>query len=488
VLARLNLKHKKIPNNNFALHFFESSMLLTRKICLIIPSNVLLYSKSSQDYRNKIFTNYSVNKLFDFTHLRRDLFHKTADTPVVAIIAENKMSEKLKIEHTVIKRTISFEKKIRFEIDYYDRHFVPWNWAVDPRKEFVWKTNLLGGGRLFHLIYRFSLLPTLKSFINKQENWKSQRGFEGGNKIVIKDQDQIVGISDDGKPTIINATITTNNLKDKDIYSSPFIIFEQTLGIRSLKTCFVSSVDLFTKNPFLYYSRNYVGIVSPKSGEKILRRIYNLSKAANEIDRLSYQMYAVCISSNCLILHETAIRQNDLLSLPFPAEDGELSISNEEKLLQDDVLNYYIHLGKAISKRGGGYKLHKEADAKQIELFGKNFCETLNFIYAKNGKSWQAGNVYRTTMFTIYQFGYGKNDGLRFSLGKDLGHDDVEILVKDKLSNCAAIYNRVVRIYKHINGYDCLFLIKPNTLRYWLNSIALRDADDTFMTLKNAGF
>ncbi|WP_394350928.1 hypothetical protein [Flavobacterium phycosphaerae] len=35
---------------------------------MIIPSNVLLYSKNSQKYRTRLFTDFTVNKIYDFTH------------------------------------------------------------------------------------------------------------------------------------------------------------------------------------------------------------------------------------------------------------------------------------------------------------------------------------------------------------------------------------------------------------------------------------
>jgi hypothetical protein len=156
VIKNLNLNHKAIPNNNFALHFFETSMLFAKKVCMIIPSNVLLYSKSSQNYRRHFFTDYTVEKIYDFTHLRESLFvkkkkrglpeeKKTGRTPTVAIIAKNSFSTKQAIEHIVIKRMYASEKKIGFEIDYYDKHQVKWDWAIDERKFFIWKTNLLGG-------------------------------------------------------------------------------------------------------------------------------------------------------------------------------------------------------------------------------------------------------------------------------------------------------------------------------------------------------
>ena len=136
--------------------------------------------------RNPIGTYYVVDwgglsdieKIHDFTHLRRELFG-SVDTPVCAVLANPTESHGKTIEHTVIKRNVSTEKKIAFEIDHYDRHLVRHDWAIDEKKQFIWKANLLGGGRLFHLIYRLSLLETLKEFIERRKNneWIYNSGY-----------------------------------------------------------------------------------------------------------------------------------------------------------------------------------------------------------------------------------------------------------------------------------------------------------------------
>jgi len=43
---------------------------------------------------------------------------------------------------------------------------------------------------------------------------------------------------------------------------------------------------------------------------------------------------------------------------------------------------------------------------------------------------------------------------------------------------------RIARIY---DG-SCIYLLKPDRLRYWLRSIALRDADDTLAEMNEQGF
>ena len=45
-------------------------------------------------------------------------------------------------------------------------------------------------------------------------------------------------------------------------------------------------------------------------------------------------------------------------------------------------------------------------------------------------------------------------------------------------------YRRVLRLYQK----DVIFLVKPNTLRYWLKSVALRDASDVIVDFVKNGY
>ncbi|MCB1189395.1 MAG: hypothetical protein H7A23_01785 [Leptospiraceae bacterium] len=159
-----------------------------------------------------------------------------------------------------------------------------------------------------------------------------------------------------------------------------------------------------------------------------------------------------------------------------------------------DVLEYYIHLGKGISEKGEGYKLHTKVSEEQLKNFGKVFCDVINPIHEENGMSWQIGDVYQTTekTFIIYQFIFGpKNKSKNFKITHlpvdDLDKNLSNIIYNNK-DNIAATFTRVTRIYGSQNNYDYLILIKPIATRYWLNSIAIRDADETILDYYEAGY
>lgn len=505
VLNQLNFKYKSIPNNNFALHFFETALLFSENVCLILPANVLLYNKAAQEYRRQIFTNYTIKKIFDFTHLRESLFIKKNDkaikekikkgrTSVVAIIVENKVSERKSIEHIVVKRTLSSEKKLRFEIDYYDRHFVKWDWAIDSTKTFIWKTNLLGGGRLFHLIYKLSLLPTLKDYIlqkkEKNSEWIYSSGYKIGGKETKKLPAEFLHLQDtidtrnkfDEKTNEFSTTIETayefEAPRSKTLYSAPVLVISEVLKKEYIP------MQLFNK--YQPFSISFIGIHAPASEQESLTEIYRRLYINKEVYK-TYMIYMLLTSSKLLINKETAFVKQDLDNLPYPESIKYLELSNTERIIQNDVLKYYIHLGKAITPNSAGNVLFQPVNQKQLKHFGDAFCDSLNAIYSKNNKSWQPGIIQITDSYIVYQFGFGKNNDLKSEYNESF-NEEIETLIEDKISNRGVVYKKIVRFYSSIDGYDCVFLIKPTTIRYWLNSIALRDADDTFIDLKEAGF
>ncbi|SDA96170.1 N-6 DNA Methylase [Algoriphagus alkaliphilus] len=479
VLNSLDLKHPTIPRNNFALHFFEASMLLTDRICMIIPANALLYDKSAGDYRKGLFTDFTISDVYDFTHLRRGLF-TSADTPVVVLMANNRISEFQPINHTVIKRTISVEQKVRFEIDGYDRHLVKWDWAVDPKKQFVWKTNLLGGGRLFHLIYRLNLFFKFGQLISDKK-WISSIGYklEGKGKKAKYLTDREVIKSDtfdefEHFDTFIETNTDFAEPRNEKIYNPPHLIYKIAFS--------PTNIPIHYSEKHLGFRARLVGIHAPIEEKEDLISIYNRFK--NEEFRRLARFWILSTSSEALVMLETSFKKEDVDGLPFPKDQSDISFSQSENIVLKDVLTYYVHLGKQITKNSDGAILHHPVKEKQIKEYGEVLCSELNDIYARDGNSWQSGKIYRMPSYTVYQIGFGVDGGMKQEFVKDQLDDSVQKLINNDTANQGAAYKRIVRLYDHVDGFDCVYFIKPNALRYWLKSIALRDADETFLDFK----
>jgi len=494
LINKINIAHKNIPASNFALHFFEISMTLAKKVCMILPSAVLLYSKSSinHKYRRAVFSDYSVQKIYDFTHLRRVLFHSSAEVSVLALIATSNPSDRKPIEHVAVRRIVEAEKIIRFELDHYDRHFVPWSWAVDETKSFIWKCNLLGGGRLFHLIYRLSVLPKLIDYININD-LEHKRGYEGGNEFVKQNVSRIIEVSSKGQITIQdNVSIYSNNFKNESIYSPPFIIFDQIINEKNLSIGFIKEQD-YSSNQ-LYFNRDFFSISNKKKEDTEINIIFtNLSGSKNP-NFLNYSLYLYCISSSCMVMTESDVNKSEILSLPFSDVQNILELSNSEIIIQNDVLDFYIHFGKAISKNSAGEKLYLKTTSSEIELYGKTFRDLINPLHSEDNMLWQVGDVFtlENDRFIAFQFIYGKQKPeekitVKAVDSKDL-YEEVGLIINNKSDNRGAIFNRIVKWYGSNDEYDYVIFIKPNAKRYWLQSIALRDADEVSWDYYEEGY
>jgi hypothetical protein len=67
--------------------------------------------------------------------------------------------------------------------------------------------------------------------------------------------------------------------------------------------------------------------------------------------------------------------------------------------------------------------------------------------------------------------------------GADQLRNKLDVLLHEQKGTSLHI-TRIARIY---DG-NFMFLLKPDTLRYWLRSVALRDADEALSDLRSQGF
>ncbi len=496
--AHINFRHPKLPDNNFTLHFFEGAITLGKKVCLIVKSSEFLYSKNAFEYRKLVFSDFNIKVIFDFTPLKDTLFG-SAKVSVCTIIAEPQPSKQEPIEHTIINRIINTENKLAFQIDHYDRHFVRWSWAVDENKQFIWKTNLLGGGRLFHLIDRLSMVDKLGQFLENKEK-KSKWLYNVGYISEHKNKKKIPANFITGKPTIKPRSfkddgtykIITESLegfvetRNKELYEPPHIILKLVIKDK-ISTAFVEE--------YLCFNSSFVGISAPMEDKKGLYEVYERLYQDEELASL-YSAFVLATSSKALVYRGDAIIKEDLDNLPYPKDKFYLNPSDSEKIVIKDLLKYYRHLQK--DSQGDAKKLYQKVTKTQLENFGKVFCKIMNAVYEQKDESgvilqkWQVGRVYQMPNFTAYEFVYGKIKSKEFDFQEvsdfEAIDESLQKLIFNTEENRGAIYTRVLREYDYIEGYDTLLLVKPNALRYWLKSIALRDADDTIVDYYEVGF
>lgn len=494
-----------IPDNQIALLFLEQSFKLLQNngnCCLILPSGPVLYNTNTQEFRKYLFEQFHFKGIFDFTPLRTKLFKgssSSAQPSVVTVFSEKIFPNNKPSIHYIFRRTKASSEKIEFEIDHYDVHKVSHKTAINNHK--VWQANFMGGGRLHQLLNKISKERTLGEYLDEMvENyeWKVAEGWiesstskplrriqhllnktdktekEKEELIQLEEKHKADWISgqkfvetknftEEGIKNIENCNVEyflRNRKKNKEIFQPPHILIKEQSGIKSIPIEF--------RNDYLTFRNEIIGIHSPDKDIKKLKNIENRYK-----NNVSYSALLWLLSGRIITTREGVVLKNDILSLPYPEKD--LDFDSIEKILLSDISNYHSEFRKYGEN---SIVLETIAEKKELENFGKIFCQILNSIY----KNFKPATPIIGNEFIAYPFILGDISEIEIP-------NSIEE-IEDKLSNIINSkqgYNlwikRIVKVYNK----NVIFLYKPNQKRYWLPSIAVRDADETFVDLYKQG-
>lgn len=484
-----------IHDNNLALLFWDKAILLCKpqkSICLILPSGTWLYNNNAPEYRKHFLKTYDVKKIIDFTHLSDVLFHGSANVAVCATIAQNKKPSEDNLLHITVKRSNSTEKRAFFEIDHYDFHSV--NYETALHNPLVWKANLLGGGRLLRLINRLSNLRNLEEYLEEK---KEKSGWKFGEGYIIRHDgtrseeelleekytkadwitDKKTVLTDKFSESNIHTSIETEKsfwrprINNKEIFSPPHILIKENLGQEKIPIVF--------SDEYLCFKHEIIGIHAPNEQRKELEELYH---NLNNHHSTTFRSFLISISGRAgITFSKTTLLKKDIFNLPYPENELDLELSQSETIVRDDVLNYLMKSGQD-SKNS---PLNKNADEPELAQFGEVFCRILNPIYATEEMSWQVDSFKSFDKLTVYAFRFGKIMSESI-INLEADFSKTEQLIYNQTKQNIRI-TRVLRSYLRHQNNDVLILVKPNQIRYWLKSVALRDADETFADLKRAG-
>lgn len=152
-----------------------------------------------------------------------------------------------------------------------------------------------------------------------------------------------------------------------------------------------------------------------------------------------------------------------------------MTFSTNEALVADDVTRYYFD----YVRLGSASPLATSNGRSEIEAFAKVFTNQINAFYPK--KPLQSAGTYTRSGITCTAFTFG--DGKVDWSGSEELAGRLDHLLRVNRGQSLAM-TRVARIY---DG-EFIFLLKPDRLRYWLSSTALRDADEVLNDLRAQGF
>lgn len=470
-----------IPRNQIAMLFLQQAMKLLKPgglLSFVMPSGPLLYN-NTLEFRKQFFSRFEVPQIIDFSELRDAalLFEKTISTAVI-FAYNRKPGKEHNILHVTVKRTKSAKEKLFFEIDHYDLHTVSQELAENDLV--IWKSNLLGGNQLYFLVNRFRQLRTLGNYLEekkKNHGWVYGEGYHYGDKkktashLTGKLLVESISFTESGiSETIIENEKLFGRVRERNklIFKAPHLLIKEVLGKKKLIAEFLD-YDLIFKNRIF-------GIHAPIGEEDNLKGI--LSILYNNYQLLKLIVLSSSAESGINRSGGYVMYMKDVLNFPFPEENEYLKLSKNEDIIKNDVLKFKL---EELSK-GEKAKINTSpASGNELKEFGKVFCDTLNAIYENEDKKFKGLVPISTISYICYPFAYG-NDNFVPEISTKIKEGDLSELIENQQES--VYYRRILRLYQK----DLVFLVKPNTLRYWLKSIALRDANDVMVDLVNSGY
>tara|TARA_R110000782_G_scaffold237188_1_gene323553 strand:- start:291981 stop:294917 length:2937 start_codon:yes stop_codon:yes gene_type:complete len=482
----VNDKKVKIPQGQIALKFLSESFPTLKEnglVCLIIKASGLLYNSTSVEYKKALFSNYNVVQVLDFTALARNksLWDNGADVATAAIFARNNKPDVSKnILHLTFRRTKATKERIVFEIDDYDLHYI--NRQIAINNEFIWKNNLLGGGRIKNLVEKFQQYPLLKDIL-KSNDCISGEGYIVGTKGTLN-RDYIYkyptlptkGISANGinYDSLRKINVKTNfvQIPNETLFKAPNIILWENIGIDKL--------PVFYNEKSFTFKDKIVSIATDKLDKTFLKKIIDSFNKYSHI----YRFYIFATSSQVLVNLNTAILKKDYMSLKFILKDSSFSnfISPFDENIVSDVNIFF----QDFLRHGEKSKALQQIRANKLEPvllnYGTEFSRALNSVYDNKGKKFRLSDVVQLdgTSLIATVFRYDNKDK------EPLFHKDFTKLNIDGLTNNEiSAHLSVKRIIKLYPQKDTIVFIKPNQYRYWLSLIAYRDADKCFSDFSN---
>ncbi|CAN5386218.1 hypothetical protein BH23BAC1_BH23BAC1_05630 [soil metagenome] len=176
------------------------------------------------------------------------------------------------------------------------------------------------------------------------------------------------------------------------------------------------------------------------------------------------------LSGQVLTSREGVPLKGDILNLPYP----KVEFNNIEKILLKDISYYYTD----FRNQGEKSKILDISTDKDLKDYGATYCSILNSIY----EDFKPHSPIVGDEFIAYPFILGDKPEIEIPNNISGIEDKLKSLIDHKAS-----YNlwvkRIIKVY-HKN---VIILYKPNQKRYWLRSIAVRDADETFNDLFKQG-
>lgn len=485
-------KEEPVPDAQLSFLFLKHSFKLLKKdaYLVMIQPSAFLYNHGAYEFRNKIFEEYKCHQVIDFACLNTTLFkkskkaNKSADVAVSVSFLQNLKPniEDDSLLHVTVRQTLLAKEKIYFDLSHYDFHWLKYKDAL--KQKGIWKCDLMGGSRVRDIINKMEDIPSnLGNFLEDKKNqdienrWYTGDGYQEGNEtkkiniaswitgknLVPPEAFSSTGIDNNKLVIVKDEKFQWTREPNKKIFSPPHLLIKKQLDNNHILCEY--------RDDYLVFKNTIYGIYAPKKDKHKLKNIERYLKNNGKI----LLFYLATTSPRALIYKATSLLQKDINLLPFYDGINDLKLSKIEQYFADDTLDYMMDFCKGKKDS----PLLKYTNNIQIKEYCVVYEDVLKGIY----ENIKLLDTYATNLYQIVAYYFGeKPSNTLFDDKKNITNDTLATLVKNK--DQSLYISKVIRIYED----NVIYIIKPRQYRFWLKSIAVRDADETFANLLDMGY
>ncbi len=494
----------------------------TGQTSMIQPAMSILFKQGnkSKKFRSKFFNEYTIEEVTNLSALRFGLF-KDAISPSCIITFCPTPHDGKPFSYICPKPTCTTENEYRVIIEPHDVNLVyPKEAAEDS---LVWTTLMWGGRRDFAFIRWLSQLQNIGK-LESDGIVLTRQGINRGDR--KKKQIEILG-----KPLLTSKTFPENTflfLKAKDLPKNddPYTHYKDSTNYDAFKLPQLLLKQGWQKKHGRFQAAitqsisNFDGALSSKSYVSI--HVPNQSKSSIlDATWLSFNsklaVYYLLLTSGRFSSYRPEVNVEDILKIPIPPPRPGLlegienhndvdqrtrqafDFKDSEWVLVEDLFDYTLPDFKGDASSAGRRKStrnqHNRHTEREPEL--KKYCEYfLKVLFAGFGDD-------KNVCATIFQEEADSHLPVRLiaihldwpdrekikvepinypGLLTQLLEINQKFMESSKENSGDIFYQRVVRVYDTVKfgnkSIPTIFLIKPDQIRYWTRSIALRDADE----------
>ena len=508
-----------ISNKDIGMLFPCKSAILTKptgRIALLQPAGALLFNRNSTAirFRQRFFRTFSVERIVNLSSLRFGLF-RHAISPACIIIMNSIPPSNEPMIYICPKSKRTKEDEYSIVIEPSDVNYVYPDEAIE--ENLVWTSLAWGGRRDLSLMRKLSHQKSLKDF--KDEGlMKTRRGIGRGQREERQNEildmplfdrddfpkDAFIHIDASSLPRNKDPWVYAGHSKSMEAFKLPQMLVKLTWrkGNKRFRAVLVKS------NPevgAVLPSASYMSVHIPQNEYELLRSAclgFNSTMA----------VYYMLLSSGRFAFFIPSANQDDLLRVPIPTCRFEVvnkiktfeeideevkkafNLNDAESVLVEDLCDYTLPDFVGGINSPGRKNTRNEGREGILEAYCQYFIRVLEAGFGKEKKV--SATIFaedNESQLPVRLVAVHLDAPERpFIRAEKI--DSVELIERlqtlnetylkyeEEKTRGSIFYQRVARVYDTINidgkKVPTVFIIKPDQVRYWTRSMAMRDADE----------